>query len=200
LARCGRLTNVTAESSDSEVIAASLHKPELFAAIFQRHYPAIYRFVVGAVGPADGPDLASEVFVRAFAIRSRYDLSYSRATPWLFGIASNLVRGYHRGAARQLRAFRREAARVPESTEFEEDAVTRLAAVSQRPRITFALSQLRTEEAEVVLLFAVAELSYQDIAVAVGIPEGTVRSRLSRARNKLRNLIDINDERNSNNE
>ena len=189
-----------AESSDSEVIAASLNNPELFAAIFHRHYPAIYRFVVGAVGLADGPDLASEVFVRAFAIRGRYDLSYSRATPWLFGIASNLVRGYHRSAARQFRAFRREAARVRGTSEFEDDAVTRLAAGSQRPRISYALSQLRTEEAEVVLLFALAELSYQDIAAAVGIPEGTVRSRLSRARNKLRNLIDINDESNADDE
>jgi len=144
--------------------------------------------------------LASEVFVRAFAIRGRYDLSYSRATPWLFGIASNLVRGYHRSAARQFRAFRREAARVRGTSEFEDDAVTRLAAGSQRPRISYALSQLRTEEAEVVLLFALAELSYQDIAAAVGIPEGTVRSRLSRARNKLRNLIDINDESNADDE
>jgi RNA polymerase sigma-70 factor (ECF subfamily) len=69
--------------SDAEIIEDSLEKPELFGVIFERHYRDIHRFLVAAVGSSDGPDLAAEVFLRAFSSRHRYRLSYPSARPWL---------------------------------------------------------------------------------------------------------------------
>jgi len=89
--------------SDAEIIEASFEDPEMFAVVFKRHYRDIHRFVTAVVGYNDGPDLAAEVFVRAFASRQRYRLTYPSAGPWLWGIASNLVGDYYRGRARQLR-------------------------------------------------------------------------------------------------
>lgn len=91
--------------TDSALVAASWSDPEQFAEIFERHFPAVFAFVVRAVGPSDGADLAAEVFTRAFAIRRRYDLSYENARPWLFGIATNLIAGHIRRRAREARRF-----------------------------------------------------------------------------------------------
>jgi len=180
---------VTLPSSDAEVIVASWDSPDQFYAIFDRHYRSIYRFVVGAVGIDDGPELCDEVFARAFESRQRYDPSYPSAKPWLFGIASNLVNGYWRSQARELRAYQRASHMAEGDEEFEDDIVCRLAAQADRPRIASAVLRLRKEEAEVVLLFALENLSYAEIAQALSIPEGTVRSRLHRARTRLRNLL-----------
>lgn len=180
--------------SDAEIIKASFENPELFAVVFERHYRDIHRFVVAAVGPTDGPDLAGEVFLRAFATRHRYRFAYPSARPWLWGIASNLISGYFRSGARRERAYRR----VPPPPSFEpdpsEDAVNRITAEAQRPSLAAAMKHVRREDAEVLLLFAIAGLSYAEIAEVLGIAKGTVRSRLNRTRTKLRNLIPVNGE------
>lgn len=181
---------MTQPSSDAEAIVASWESPERFHLIFERHYRTIFRFVVGAVGAADGPELCDEVFTRAFESRRRYDPAYPSAKPWLFGIASNLVNGYWRRRARELKAYKRASRMESVDEEFEDDIVRRLAAQAERPRIASAVLRLRREEAEVVLLFALENLSYAEIAQALSIPEGTVRSRLNRARKRLRNLLD----------
>lgn len=180
---------MSSPESDAEIIEASLGNPDVFTVIFERHYPAVFRFVTAAVGRTDGPDLASEVFVRAFAARHRYRLTYPDARPWLWGIASNLVSGYYRSQARERRAYRR----IPRPPAFEPDSsgetVDRVATQAKRPHLAAAMAQLRSDEADVVVLFAVGGLSYAEIAQALEIPEGTVRSRLSRARHRLRNLL-----------
>ncbi|MGH8870976.1 MAG: RNA polymerase sigma factor [Acidimicrobiia bacterium] len=177
--------------SDAEIVEASFQDPELFAVIFERHYRNIHRFTVAAVGATDGPDLAGEVFLRAFASRHRYRLTYSSAGPWLFGIAANLVSGYYRQRARQERAYRRVTPPSESKPDHSVDAVSRVEAEEERPRLAAAMRQLRTEDAEVLLLFAVGDRSYAEIASALGIAEGTVRSRLNRTRTKLRNLIGV---------
>lgn len=185
---------VDRSESDAEIIGASFENPELFAVIFGRHYRDIHRFVVAAVGPTDGPDLAGEVFLRAFASRNRYRTSYASAGPWLWGIASNLVSGYYRQRARQERAYRRVPPPPESEPDHSGDAVNRVAAESERPQLAAAMRHLRAEDAEVLLLFAVGDRSYSEIALALGIAEGTVRSRLNRTRSKLRNLIGDNGE------
>lgn len=178
------------DPTDAALIEASWTDPERFSAIFDRHYQAVFAFVARTVGPTSGADLASEVFTRAFATRRRYDLAYTSARPWLFGIAWNVIKGYVRGRARELKALNRAATSGQKPYEFDEETVNRVAAEAETANLRRSLGTLRSEEAAVVLLFALEDFSYKQIAHALGIPEGTVRSRLSRARTKLRNLMD----------
>jgi RNA polymerase sigma factor (sigma-70 family) len=185
---------VTGDLSDAEVVIGSWQHPDQFGELFRRHYAAVHGFTVGLVGRSVGADLAAEVFVRAFAVRRRFNPAYSSARPWLMGIASNLVAGYYRSQARENRALRRLAKIPPSDDPFEDAAVARVDAQQLNRLISAAFGSLRREEAEVVSLFVYAGLSYAEIAVALAIPEGTVRSRLSRARERLRNLIEGFDE------
>jgi RNA polymerase sigma-70 factor (ECF subfamily) len=180
--------------SDAEIIEASLERPELFAVIFDRHSRYIHRFLTAAVGFSDGADLAGEVFLRAFATRHRYRPSYPSARPWLWGIAANLIRDHFRSRARRDRAYRKVPPLPDSEADPSEDATNRLTAEEERPKLVAAMKQLRREDTEVLLLFAVADLSYAEIAEVLDIAEGTVRSRLSRIRSKLRNLIPVNGE------
>ena len=145
--------------------------------------------MVKVVGPSDGPDLAAEVFVRALKVRHRFDLAYTSARPWLIGIAANLVAGHFRSKARESRAFRRVHGADLAASVFEEDAVGRVDAASVGPQVAQAMALLRRQEAEIVYLFALGDLSYKEISQVLKISEGTVRSRLSRARVRLRNLL-----------
>jgi RNA polymerase sigma-70 factor (ECF subfamily) len=97
----------TLSASDAEAIAASLTAPSAFSAVFERHFDVIHRFLRARVGAALAEELATETFVRAFSARDRYDLAYADARPWLFAIATNLVRGQHRAEARRLAAYAR---------------------------------------------------------------------------------------------
>jgi RNA polymerase sigma factor (sigma-70 family) len=180
---------VSTDPPDSQLILASWTRPEEFGEIFRRHYSAVFGFVVGLVGMSHGADMTAEVFVRAFAVRKRYNPDYESARPWLMGIASNLVAGHYRKQAREGRALRRLAIVRPLDGQFDEAAAERVDAFQLGPRLAAAFATLRTEEAKVVSLFVFAGLSYAEIAIALGIPEGTVRSRLNRARTRLRNLM-----------
>ncbi len=173
---------------DAEVVEASLQDPERFGELFDRYYEMIFRYTVRAVGANDGPDIAAEVFTRAFRSRKSFDSGYRSAGPWLFGIAANVVADHLRRRFRGSRAFKRLS---PPSYEPDAaDAVAdRVDAERTRPLLAAALGSLRPEELDVLLLVALGELSYGEIAAALEIPIGTVRSRLHRARQKLRNQI-----------
>jgi RNA polymerase sigma-70 factor (ECF subfamily) len=126
-------------------------------------------------------DLAAQTFTEAFAQRARYDARWPDARPWLYGIATNLLRRHHRLERRQLRAFAREG--VDPVVETDLDAIlNRVDARSARARLAAALAALRPPDRDALLLYAWEDLSYQDIAHALGVPLGTVRSRIHRAR------------------
>ena len=93
--------------SDAQIIAASRVEPLVFAAVFDRHYDAVHRYLARRVGSDLADDLAAETFTTAFDVRRRYDTARPDARPWLFGIATNLLRHHHRGEARRLRAYAR---------------------------------------------------------------------------------------------
>ncbi len=170
---------------DGAVFAASLEQPQQFTLIFDRHYQSVYGYLSRRVGRAIADDLAAETFVRAFERRSAYDRSADRALPWLLGIAVNLLAHHRRSEARQLRAL--AAARVPDSGEpFADSAEGRADAAATRASLLRALEALDEYDREAILLYAWADLSYEEIATALGIPIGTVRSRLNRARRKMR--------------
>jgi RNA polymerase sigma-70 factor (ECF subfamily) len=128
--------------------------------------------------------------VRAFERRSRYDRTRPSALPWLLGIAVNLVARHYRDEERQLRAYARTGV-DPIAGGEELDA--RLDAADTRARLAVALAELRPEERDVLLLHAWVELEYAEIAEALEIPVGTVRSRLSRARAHVRELLSPTD-------
>ena len=179
--------------SDAEVVEASWRDPERFGELFDRYYEMIFRYAVRAVGPSDGADVAAEVFTLAFESRARFDPAYRSAGPWLFGIAANVVAERLRRGFKRSRAFERLS---PSGSEPDAaDAVAdRVDAERTRPLLAAALESLRPEELDVLLLFALGDLSYDEIAAALGIPIGTVRSRLHRGRQKLRNRIEPIDE------
>jgi RNA polymerase sigma-70 factor, ECF subfamily len=169
---------------DADAISASLTEPRAFEAVFDRHFPAVHRFVRRRVGLSLADDIASETFARAFASRGRFDTSRASALPWLLGIAVNLVARHYRDEERQLRAYARTG--VDPLLADEDAADARLDAAASKRRLAAALADLRAEERDVLLLHAWAELEYAEIAEALNIPVGTVRSRLSRARDNVR--------------
>jgi RNA polymerase sigma factor (sigma-70 family) len=174
--------------SDAQVIAASQAHPLGFATVFDRHYDADHRYLARRVGPDLADDLAAETFTEAFDVRLRFDTTHPDARPWLFGIATNLLRHHYRSEARRLRAYARLDPPAAGDDGFGE-IETRLDAQRAGPAIAAALGRLSADERDVLLLLAWAGLRYEEIAVALRIPIGTVRSRLNRARGRLRELI-----------
>jgi RNA polymerase sigma factor (sigma-70 family) len=174
--------------SDAQIIVASRVEPLAFAAVFDRHYDAVHRYLARRVGSDLADDLAAETFTTAFDVRRRYDTAHPDARPWLFGIATNLLRHHRRGEARRLRAYARLDR--PADTDGGFGGVeARLDASRAGPAIADALTHLSAGDRDVLLLFAWADLRYEEIAVALRIPVGTVRSRLHRARRRVRELL-----------
>jgi RNA polymerase sigma factor (sigma-70 family) len=173
------------EVSDAAIIERSLREPEDFAAVFHRYYAPIHGFAAQRLGPALADDVAAETFLIAFDRRERYDLSRADARPWLYGIASNLIARHHRAEVRQYRALARTA--TGEIAESDTDrVVTRLDAEAHRGPLMAALAKIAGGDRDVLLLVAWAELTSEEAGEALGIPAGTARSRLHRARKKLR--------------
>jgi RNA polymerase sigma factor (sigma-70 family) len=167
--------------SDCDVIAASLERPECFEVVFERHATAIYRYLRRRTGAALAEELTAETFARAFRARRRFDRRGESALPWLYGIAANLLRMHRRAEGRRLRAYARAANRSLEPAP-SADSNHRLDAAALRPALAAALAELPHAQREVLLLHAWAELSHEEIAIALSISVGTVRSRLHRAR------------------
>ncbi len=179
----------SAATSDAEIIVASWTTPESFEEIFNRHYAVIYRHVARRAGPDAASDVASETFVRAFAARHRFKTEYLSARPWLFGIATNLLRQHFRSSRRATTATWKVAGR--EQTRTSDDtaaADARVDAESVSGRLRAGLDALRDGDRDVLVLYAWEDMTYQEIANALGIPIGTVRSRLARARRRFREL------------
>lgn len=173
---------------DADLIADSLTDPRAFAPLFDRHYDAIAGFLRRRVDPALADELAAETFLQAFDARGRYDLGRPDAAPWLYGIAANLLRRHRRSEERRLRAYARAATRAADASPFE-GAEERLDAAASAAALATALASLGPGERDVLLLHAWTELSYEQIADALAIPVGTVRSRLHRARGVVRELL-----------
>lgn len=176
------------ESTDAQVIEASLRHPDRFGAVFDRYFASIHRYVHLRLGESAADDLVAETFLRAFRSRDRFDLTCPSARPWLYGIASNLVAEHRRGEARRYRALARSAD-AAEIASHDERVVQQVSAAVMQPRLAAGLARLSAGDRDVLLLVACAQLSYEEVAEALGIPQGTVGSRLNRARKKLRKII-----------
>jgi RNA polymerase sigma factor (sigma-70 family) len=174
-----------AELIDAELIQESLGDASRFAEIFDRHAQAIFRFLARRIGPDDAGEVLGEVFLAAFDARGRYDGQHSSALPWLYGIASNLLSKHFRQRASELRVLERLIVQTALHDHAEAVAAS-VDAQMQVRGITKLLEELPAGERDALLLHAWEDLTYREIAGALGIPVGTVRSRLNRVRQRLR--------------
>ncbi len=173
--------------SDSAIILRSIKDPYAFGEIFERHYDAIYQYLARRVGPTSGEDSASEVFLEAFRSRKRFDASVASALPWLFGIATNILRRHARDRARRFSTLER-LANGPDIW-FDPDIARLVDAQTDVEIVAGVLGSMDSNERELLLLAALTDLSYQEISSALGIPVGTVKSQLSRSRLRLRRML-----------
>jgi RNA polymerase sigma-70 factor (ECF subfamily) len=164
-------------------------RPTHFAELFERHAVRLHHYLSKRVGPVDAEDLVGETFATAFRNRGKFDARYRDARPWLFGIATNLAHHYWRSEARRLERDTRAAPSTTSTDDPGEHATSRAFFESQLHPIASALGQLPDDQLDVVLLTAGPGLTYEEISQALGIPVGTVRSRLSRARQHLKAVL-----------
>ena len=175
-------------ADDAAVIESSWREPERFAVLFDRHAPHIHRYLARRAGRQVADDLVAETFLTAFAKRDRYDLDYSDARPWLYGIATNLVGQHRRDEARQYR-IRQGAVAEPAVPDHADRVAAGVTAQATRALLDAALAALPAGDRDVLLLIAWEQLTYQEVSRALAIPAGTVRSRLHRARTKVRQVL-----------
>jgi len=177
-----------ASASDAEVIRLSLSTPERFEALFYRHAPHIQRYAVRRLGADAADDIVAETFLLAFRQRASYDPAREDARPWLYGIATNLIGRHHRQEARLYRALARTGADAV-TAPFTDQSDDRVTAGAASRRLAAALAGLSAAYRDTLLLVAWGDLSYEEAADALGVPTGTVRSRINRARAALRRKL-----------
>jgi RNA polymerase sigma-70 factor (ECF subfamily) len=173
---------------DSAAIAESIAEPVAFGIVFDRHFDRVHGYLQRQVGPDMADDLAAQTFLVAFDRRTRFDLSHLSARPWLFGIAANLAREHFREVRRRLAAYSRRAGDL--ASDAFEGIEDRIDASALRGPLATAIAEVPREELETLLLHAWAELTYAEIAEALAVPVGTVRSRLNRVRGRLRSALE----------
>lgn len=175
-----------ATEDDAALMRAAQTAPASFGKLFDRHFTAVYRFCERRVGRTMAEDLAGETFRRAFEARHSYDLSRPSALPWLYRIALNLVRDALRARAAEDRAYARLHALAGTSSPSEDDQAARRAdARADLAALARLLLAEPEEDVDALFLHVWDGLSYVDVAAALGVPVGTVRSRLSRLRHRL---------------
>lgn len=172
--------------TDGAIIAASRRVPARWAEIFDRHWARIHRYCVSRAGAA-GEDIAAETFRVALDSRRRFDRSREDAGPWLFGIATNLLRRSLRSESRRTRALLR--LHIHDEADLAEGALDRVEAQALGPKLTAALAQLSPAYRDALLLHVWGELTYEQIAEATHVSVGTVRSRIHRARAYVRSTL-----------
>ncbi|MEU9340933.1 sigma-70 family RNA polymerase sigma factor [Streptomyces sp. NPDC048278] len=174
---------------DADIVAQSLEQPELFARLYDRYAPDIHRYAARRLGDTAADDVTADTFLVAFRIRSRYDLARPNARPWLYGIAGNLIGKQRRAEVRALKALARTG-HDPVAASWSESWVEHTDnRIDAQGPLAGALAALTAGDRHVLLLVAWADLTYQEVAEALDIPVGTVRSRLNRARRKVRTAL-----------
>jgi RNA polymerase sigma factor (sigma-70 family) len=165
--------------SDAAVVERSIADPQAFAVLFDRHFDQIHGYLTQRVGRDRADDLAATTFTVAFERRATFR-GQDNVRAWLFGIATNLLRNEWRAEQRAISALAQLTAAADPAE---------AGARAHRDEVLQALARLDPDQREVVLLHAWEGLSYEEIAAAIGVPIGTVRSRLARARQRLRQLL-----------
>ncbi len=173
-------------STDSEIIQRSLEQPRAFAELFDRHARSIGGYAARRVGPDAGEDILSETFLVAFARRKSFDAAWNSALPWLYGIASRLIKKHRVREAKHIRSSRESAQREEHISHDDlETTIARLDAEKSTRELAPRIAALSVKERDTLLLYAWGDLTYEEVAVSLGVPVGTVRSRMNRIRTRL---------------
>jgi RNA polymerase sigma factor (sigma-70 family) len=158
---------------------------DAFGELFDSCARAVYNHAFRLVGDwSAAEDVMAQTFLEAWRSRERIASGGGSLCPWLLGIATNLARGHRRASRRQVAALLRMAP-PPDTPDFSDEVTGRLDDANRIAALHQSLHRLRPNEFEVLALCAWSDLSYAEAAEALGVPVGTVRSRLSRARAKL---------------
>lgn len=177
------------EIPDPEIVRQSLSDPSRFEAIYERHLAPVYTYLRRRLGNDAAEDMTAEVFVRAFRGRSRYEARHSTVLPWLFGIASNLIGDQRRAESKRLKTLEQLASKSAGDQSISSEEAYLESTLS--PELFRAVRRLAAGDRDALLLVVWGELSYEETAQALGIPVGTVRSRIARARKQLQTSAGI---------
>jgi RNA polymerase sigma-70 factor, ECF subfamily len=167
--------------TDGALIERSVRgRPDAFVEVVERHEVAVHGFLARRAGREIADDLLGEVWLRAFAARAGYDVAHGDALPWLYGIARNVLREYWRASVQAAQAP------APAVVDPWDEVNARLDSAALTRSLAGAVRALPASEREVLLLVAWEQLTPAEAAGVLGIPQGTARSRLHRARTALR--------------
>ncbi len=159
-----------------------------FGGLFDRHSRSVYNYCFRRTGDwALAEDLTSAVFLEGWRRRGEVELSEANARAWLLGVATNLLRNQRRSLRRHAAALARLTPQLAQA-DFSDDLAARLDAERAIGDALALLSGLSRKHQEVFALCVWEELSYEEAALALRVPVGTVRSRLARARAQLEEL------------
>jgi len=187
--------NQVVAATDRELWAAAVGgDAESFGALFERHSRAVYNFAFRWTADwAAAEDAASDVFLTAWRRRGNvvFTTESGSVLPWLLGVAANQLRNQRRTRRRSNAALARLDPREVQS-DHSDETLGRLADEAQMAHVQAVVAQLPEHERDVLAICAWAGLDYAEAAIALDIPVGTVRSRLSRARTHLRELVEAN--------
>lgn len=173
-------------TNDNDIIRESIGAAERFSEIFERHIDAVSAYAARRVGPAASDDIVSETFLIAFRKRRQFDLERTSALPWLMGIATKVLSQHRRAQAQHWRVLQASFGQSdPVARDDHERSSAQLDAAGEIERLYPRIAALSARDREVLFLHAWGDLTYEQIATALQIPIGTVRSRLSRIRAKL---------------
>jgi RNA polymerase sigma factor (sigma-70 family) len=162
--------------------------PQHFADLYDTYFSDIYRYIAGRLGRDVADDITADTFLVALRRRDTFDVARGGVRTWLYGIATKLVAQHRRKETRRYRALARMGTDAVADSH-ESRVVSWVAAEGLQPQLAKALAALSPGERDVLLLVALGDLSHEEIAQALGIPYGTVGSRLSRARKKVRTAL-----------
>ena len=175
-----------------ETIATASGVDTDVARLFDAHAAKLLRYCACRVGRDAAEDLVAQIFLVAVSHGAVYDPTRGSELTWLYGIATRLVRGHRRAESRRLAGYAR-AAEPDVVAEFADQADDRIDAAATHRRVARAMARLPARQRDVLLLIAVAELEYAEIAAVLDIPIGSVRSALHRARTKVRAALTTED-------
>lgn len=159
------------------------------AELYDTHARDLHFYLARRIGPQVADDLVADAFLAVWEQRHRFDPARASPKAWLYGVATTLLRQHVRREGRRLRAWAREGGRAGSPEDLGTRVVEEADARVRMRQAAEALADLRSEERDVLLLVAWAELGPREIAEVLDVPVATVRTRLHRARTRMRTAV-----------